>query len=84
MAAKVGTSKPGFASIDPEKAQEIRRLGGQKTQSLGKAHTFTPEEAREAGQKGGLAISRDRAHMAKIGHRGAVSPRRQRAKTKRP
>ena len=83
MAAKVGTSKPGFASIDPEKLKEIARQGGLMTQRLGRGHTFTPEEAREAGQKGGLAISRDRAHMAKIGHRGAVSPRRQRAKTKR-
>jgi len=84
MAVKVGTSKRGFAAMVPEKLKEIARRGGQKTQSLGKGHLFTPEEAREAGKKGGRSISRDRAHMAKIGHRGAVSPRRQRAKTERP
>jgi general stress protein YciG len=49
---------------------------------LGKAHKFTPEEAREAGEKGGRALSRDRTHMAEIGLRGAVSLRRQRAKAK--
>jgi general stress protein YciG len=82
MAAKVGTSKPGFASIDPEKLKEIARQGGLMTQRLGKGHTFTPEEAREAGQKGGLAISRDRAHMAEIGRKGGLNSGEQRAKAK--
>ena len=84
MGATVRTRNRGFAAMDLEKRKEIARRGGQKTWSLGKAHIFTPEEAREAGKKGGRSLSRDRAHMAKIGHRGAVSPRRQRAKTKRP
>ena len=58
MAAKVETNKPGFASMDPERLKEIGRRGGQRAHQLGKGHTFTPEEAREAGKKGDLAISR--------------------------
>jgi len=84
MAAKAGKGKRGLAVLTPEQRKEFGRRGGQKTWSLGKEHKFTPEEAREAGKKGGRSVSRDRAHMAKIGHRGAVSPRRQRAKTQRP
>ena len=84
MAAKVRTGKSYFATLTPKQRKEWGRRGGLKTWSLGKGPIFTPEEAREAGKKGGYAISRDRAHMAEIGHRGAVSPRRQRTKTKRP
>ncbi len=84
MAAKAAKGKRGFAVMDPEKRKEIAQRGGLKTWSLGKAHTFTPEEAREAGKKGGYAVSRDRAHMAKIGRKGGASARRRRAKTKRP
>ncbi|HEV8713502.1 MAG TPA: KGG domain-containing protein [Candidatus Binatia bacterium] len=84
MAAKVRTGKSYFSALTPEQRKEFGRLGGQTTQRLGKAHIFTPEEAREAGKKGGRSVSRDRAHMAEIGHRGGVSPRRQRAKTERP
>jgi general stress protein YciG len=36
----------------------------------GNAHEFTPEEAREAGRKGGQSVSRDRKHMAEIGRLG--------------
>ena len=84
MAAKDPRGKSYFATLTPQQRKEWGRLGGQATQRLGKAHTFTSEEAHEAGKKGGRSVSRDRAHMAKIGHRGAVSPRRQRAKTQRP
>ena len=31
---------------------------------------FTPEEAREAGRKGGQTVSKDRKHMARIGRLG--------------
>jgi general stress protein YciG len=75
-------SKKGFASMDPEQQRAIARLGGQTSHRLGKAHQFTSEEAREAGKKGGRALSRDRAHMAEIGLRGAITSRRQRAKAK--
>jgi uncharacterized protein len=76
--------KQGFAAMGPEKRREMGRLGGQKAQRLGKAHTFTPEEMRKGGKKGGHAVSRDRTHMAEIGLRGAVSLWRQRAKAKKP
>ena len=62
--------KQGFASMDPEKARAISRLGGQTAHRLGKAHRFTAEEARAAGKKGGKSIAKDRDYMAKIGHKG--------------
>ena len=74
--------KQGFAAMDPEKRRAIARIGGQTTQRLGKGHTFTLEETRRGGKKGGRTVSHDRAHMAKIGRRGLMSPRRQRAKAK--
>jgi len=80
MVAKDPLGKTGFAAMAPEKLKEIARLGGQAAQRLGKAHKFTPEELSKGGKKGSRTVSRDRAHMATIGHRGAVSPRRQRAK----
>jgi uncharacterized protein len=69
-------NKRGFAAMDPEKAREIHRLGGQTAHRLGKAHTFTSEEARQAGKKGGHVLSRDRAHMAEIGRRGGENSRK--------
>lgn len=48
-------SKKGFASMSPEQHRVLSRKGGQRAHELGLAHTFTKEEAREAGRKGGLA-----------------------------
>jgi len=75
-------SKRGFASMDPEKAREIHRLGGQTAQGLGKAHRFTSEEARAAGREGGRVTSRNRAHMEEIGRSGGGKSRQQRMKAK--
>jgi len=47
-----GKGKRGFASMDPERRRELARRGGQTVHRLGKAHTFTSEEARLASQKG--------------------------------
>ncbi len=77
-----GKSRKGFASMDPERRREIARRGGLATHRLGKAHKFTSEEARAAGKKGGRSVSRDRADMAKIGHSGNASLRKQPAKAK--
>lgn len=63
-------SKRGFASMDRTRQREIARLGGRAAHQRGTAHEFTREEAREAGRKGGVAVSQDREHMAKIGRRG--------------
>jgi len=38
----------GFAGMDPERRREIARQGGRAAHELGRAHEFTPEEAREA------------------------------------
>lgn len=43
----------GFASMDPAKQQEIASKGGKAAHEKGTAHEYSPEEAREAGQKGG-------------------------------
>lgn len=64
------TSSRGFASMDPEKQREIARKGGRAAHAKGTAHEFTSDEARQAGRKGGEAVSRNRAHMAEIGRRG--------------
>ena len=48
-----GKSNRGFASMAPERQREIASLGGRAAHREGTAHEFTPEEAREAGRKGG-------------------------------
>jgi uncharacterized protein len=63
-------SERGFASMDEEKQREIASKGGKAAHDKGTAHEFTPEEAREAGRKGGEVVSKDREHMAEIGREG--------------
>jgi hypothetical protein len=53
-------ARRGFAVMDPARVKEIARRGGKAAHEKGKAHTFTPEEARAAGRKGGLASHRPR------------------------
>lgn len=65
-----GKSRRGFASMSQEHQREIARKGGQTAQGRGSAHRFTSEEAQHAGRKGGLAVSKNRGHMAEIGRRG--------------
>lgn len=65
-----GTSKRGFASMDPQRQKEIASRGGRAAHQKGTAHEFTSDEARRAGRKGGEAVSRDREYMAMIGRRG--------------
>lgn len=62
--------KRGFAAMDQDKLRKIASMGGTAAHRKGMAHEFTPEEAREAGRKGGAAVGRDRAYMAAIGRRG--------------
>ena len=63
-------SNRGFASMDPSKQKEIASRGGKAAHAQGRAHEFTPDEARAAGRKGGEVVSRDREHMAMIGREG--------------
>jgi uncharacterized protein len=71
-------SKRGFASMDPAMQAEIASKGGKAAHAQGTAHEFDSEEAREAGRKGGLAVSRDSAHMAAIGRMGGQTKGRNR------
>jgi general stress protein YciG len=48
----------------------IAAAGGRAAHQRGTAHEFSSSEARQAGQKGGQAVSRNRSHMAEIGRRG--------------
>jgi general stress protein YciG len=57
---KDGTSrkKQGLASLSPERRREIASKGGKRAVELGVGHRWTPEEAAEAGRKGGLKSRR--------------------------
>lgn len=72
-AAAKATAKRGFAAMDAEQQRAIASRGGQAAHQKGTAHEFNSEEARRAGQKGGEAVSRDRAHMSEIGRKGGES-----------
>ncbi|MEA2734936.1 MAG: uncharacterized protein QOE14_1387 [Humisphaera sp.] len=67
------TRNRGFASMDAHRQREIARKGGRAAHEKGKAHEFTPDEARAAGRKGGEKVSVNRKHMAEIGRRGGRS-----------
>ena len=68
--AEKDMSNRGFGSMDDEKQREIASRGGKTAHEKGAAHEFDSEEAREAGRKGGEAVSSDREHMSDIGRRG--------------
>lgn len=53
----MANSDKGFATLrhtNPQKMREICSKGGKAAHAKGTAHTWTSEEAREAGRKGGL------------------------------
>jgi general stress protein YciG len=66
------TERPrrGFASMDQERQRQIASKGGKAAHVKGRAHEFTPDQAREAGRKGGQVVSQNRSHMARIGRKG--------------
>ena len=74
MGAESGSSprrsNRGFASMDRTKQREIASKGGRAAHQKGTAHEFDSSEARAAGRKGGVTVSRNREHMAAIGRRG--------------
>lgn len=43
----------GFAAMDPVKRRLLASIGGRASQDSGRGHKWTPEEASEAGRKGG-------------------------------
>ncbi|KYF92307.1 stress-induced protein [Sorangium cellulosum] len=66
------TLRRGFAAMEPRRQRQIASKGGKAAHESGRAHEFTPEEARSAGRKGGERVSTDRAHMAVIGRKGGA------------
>ena len=75
------TRERGFATMDQARQREIASRGGRAAHQQGTAHEFTSQEAREAGRKGGQAISRDRQHMREIGRKGGENSRGGRARS---
>ena|ERR1051325_6907705 len=71
-------SRRGFAAMDESKQRKIASLGGRAAHEKGTAHEFDPQEARAAGKKGGVSVSRDRSHMAEIGRKGGQAVSRNR------
>ncbi len=55
MARSKGKSKRGFASMNEEMQRRIASEGGKAAHASGNAHQWTPQEASEAGKKGGRA-----------------------------
>jgi general stress protein YciG len=70
MAEERKGKRRGFAAMDADRQREIASKGGKAAHDKGTAHRFTADEAREAGRKGGEAVSRNRKHMAEIGREG--------------
>jgi general stress protein YciG len=66
--------------MDRSKQKEIASKGGKAAHAKGTAHEFDSGEAREAGRKGGVAVSRNREHMAAIGRRGGEARGHSRAR----
>jgi len=48
--------KRGFGSLSKEKRSLIARSGGKRAHQLKRAHQWTKEEARKAGQRGGRVL----------------------------
>lgn len=65
-------SQRGFASMDDTLQRQIASKGGKAAHEKGTAHQFNRDEARAAGRKGGVTVSRNRQHMAEIGKKGGV------------
>ncbi len=56
----------GFASMDKTKQRSIASKGGRAAHKAGRAHTWTSEEARRAGRKGGRARQHNVASQASL------------------
>ncbi len=64
MNAMKPKERRGFASMSPEKQQEIASKGGRAAHEKGTAHEWTAEEARNAGRKGGQVSRGGRGRLA--------------------
>ena len=68
-----GTSKRGFASMDPERQREIARKGGASVPSEKRSFSQDRTLAAEAGRKGGEASHGGRKRGASSRSEGAES-----------
>ena len=59
----------------PERHRALASRGGKTAHARHRAHEFSTEEARRAGQRGGAQISKNREHMAAIGRKGGLAKR---------
>jgi hypothetical protein len=57
---KVESRGRGFAGMDKDRQRQISSEGGKAAHQKGTAHEFGPEEAREAGRKGGMVSGAQR------------------------
>lgn len=65
--------KQGFASMTREKQREITSKGGRASQAKGTGHQWTPEEAREAGCRGGTISRGGRGKLSKLAEKAALT-----------
>lgn len=65
-----------------EQKRQIASAGGRAAHAKGKAHKFTPDTAKEAGKKGGRAVSQNREHMSAIGQKGGQARSRNMGSTR--
>lgn len=77
-----GTSRRGFASMDPEKQRAIARKGGQSVPAEKRSFFSDRKLAAEAGRKGGQSVadedrsfSRDRGLASAAGEKGGKAAR---------
>lgn len=70
----MGTEDRGFASMDKDKQRAIASKGGKAAHAQGKAHTWTSEEAKAAGRKGGLRIQARRKAATEVAQSPQVAP----------
>ncbi len=77
-----GKKPTGFAALSPERRRELASRGGRAAHARGTAYKWSLEEAREAGKKGGEAVSQDVAHMSAIGRIGAEAVAKKRRKAR--
>lgn len=73
LAVKAAGKPRGFQTMSKERCVAIAQVGGRAAHQMKRAHEFTSEEARTAGSKGGIAVSRNREHMSAIGRIGGAT-----------
>ncbi len=62
----MSTKTRGFAQMSKERQKEIASRGGKAAHAKGTAHTFSSDEARQAGKKGGQAPRKKAVRTSKV------------------